>query len=132
MSLQTNIEIRTAPSQNEELQKEIVSMLANLMNGKADVCFGYSSSYWDLIETVFQQYSDLLELKKVLMSAAESASSSSDEMPDSPRAPQVCQKAASKLHTLVSSMTDRRDKKFKTGTPEYVGRKEYCALKMCI
>ncbi|KAI6176744.1 hypothetical protein M3Y97_00832100 [Aphelenchoides bicaudatus] len=108
MSLQTNIEIKQAPSESEVLQNEIVGMLANMMNGKAD------------------QYADLLELKTVLMSAMENTSSS-DEMPDSPRLyPQVCQKAASKLQNLVSHMTDRRDKKYKSGTSssERIGRKD--------
>lgn len=39
MSLQTNIEIKRVPNQSEELQKEIVGMLANLMNGQVDVRF---------------------------------------------------------------------------------------------
>jgi len=104
MSLQTNIEIKQAPSQSEELQQEIVSMLANLMNGKAD------------------QYSDLLELKKMLMSAAESASSS-DEMPESPRVPSS-QRGESRLQHLVSQI-ERREKKFKAGpSSENYGRKD--------
>jgi hypothetical protein len=75
MSLQTNIEIKRVPSQSEELQKEIVGMLANLMNGKVDVNIFNAL----IILNVFKEYSDLLELKNILMSAAESASSS-DEM----------------------------------------------------
>jgi hypothetical protein len=46
MSLQTNIEIKRVPSQQEELQKEIVGMLANLMNGRADVSI-FNCSYYN-------------------------------------------------------------------------------------
>ncbi|KAI6239043.1 hypothetical protein M3Y99_00606200 [Aphelenchoides fujianensis] len=91
MALQTTIEILPPPpSQSEQLQKEIIGLLTGWMDGVAD------------------QTSDLMELKNALLNASESAD---EEVAESSRVPQVCQKAASKIHSFMSHMTERREKK---------------------
>ncbi|KAI6215505.1 hypothetical protein M3Y94_00392500 [Aphelenchoides besseyi] len=91
MALQTNIEIRQAPTQSEQLQKEIISLLTGWMDSTPD------------------EYLDLVDLKNALLSASDAEVF--EEATETSRVPQVCQKAANKIQSLMSHMAERRKSK---------------------
>ncbi|KAI6201855.1 hypothetical protein M3Y96_00886700 [Aphelenchoides besseyi] len=106
MALQTNIEIRQAPTQNEQLQKEIIRLLTGWMDSTPD------------------EYLDLVDLKNALLSASDTEpleETAWDCIAETSRVPQVCQKAANKIQSLMSHMAERRKSK---DSDERVSRKD--------